>query len=189
MKVKLKVDPRWLKLEQRSMSKMKKDYETWSAETLRKAQDAKDLRSLREVFYQLGDRWEWDQTTGDWLSKGEPLDAVGLILRMPGIEPNKERFVVYAVMAYSKGLTDQFDHLGDKERIIIERDTETGKMLAWSTTGHGAMDIWPINLSHFASLEDALKSGYLVAQPGDHALRIEIPTNKEGSWFLGARLW
>jgi hypothetical protein len=175
LKVKLKVESKWLDLERKSMSKMRRNYEDWERETLQKAKEAADLRDLRQVFYELGDRWEFDQATGAWLEGSEPLDTIGLILRMPGLRPNKERYVVYAVMAYSKGLTDQFDHLGDKERIIVERDLKTGQIQCWSTTGHGLMDLFPTNLSKYKSLTDALDSSYLVAQPGDHALRIETP--------------
>ena len=189
MKVKLKVESKWLDLERKSMSKMKRNYEDWERETLQKAKDATDLRDLRKVFYELGDRWEFDQATGAWLEGSEPLDTIGLTLRMPGLKPNKERYVIYAFMAYSKGLTEQFDHLGDKERIIVERDVNSGDIQCWSTTGHGAMDLFPTDLTHFKTLENALDSSYLVAQPGDHALRIEIPTS---SGLLNAfirRLW
>jgi hypothetical protein len=171
------------------MSKMKRDYEDWERETLKKAKDAQDLRGLREVFYELGDRWEFDQATGAWLSRGEPLDTVGLILKMPGLEPAKERFVLYAVMAYSKGFTHTFDHLGDKERIIVEHDKETGKLSVWSTTGHGAMDLYPTDLTTFKTIENALKSSYLVAQPGDHALRVETPHSTGFIDFITKRLW
>jgi hypothetical protein len=192
VKVKLKVDLQWLELERKSMSKMKRDFESWESQTLQKAKEAKDLRSLREVFYQMGDHWEWDQATGAWLSDGDPLDAIGLILKMPGLRPNKERFVVYGVMAYSKGFTNKFDHLGDKERIIIERDIETGAMVGWSTTGHGAMDIVPTDLSMFSSVDEVLANCFLVAQPGDHALRLEIPQqmrNRHSLGFILQRLW
>ena len=192
MKVKLKVEAQWLELERKSMSRMKRDFETWESQTLQKAKDAKDLCSLREVFYQMGDRWEWDQATGAWLSDGEPLDAIGLILKMPGLLLNKERFVVYGVMAYSKGFTNQFDHLGDKERIIIERDIETGAMVGWSTSGHGAMDLVPTDLSMFSSVDEVLTNCFLVAQPGDHALRLEIPQqmrNRHSLGFIVQRLW
>jgi hypothetical protein len=175
LKVKLKVESKWLDLEKKSMSKMRRNYEEWERETLQKAKEAADLRDLREVFYELGDRWEFDQATGAWLEGSEPLDTIGLILRMPGLKENKERYVVYAVMAYSKGLTNQFDHLGDKERIIIERDCETNQIQCWSTTGHGLMDLFPTDLTQFGSVDNALDSSYLVAQPGDHALRIETP--------------
>ncbi|TFG27398.1 hypothetical protein EU528_12940 [Candidatus Thorarchaeota archaeon] len=175
MKVKLKVESKWLDLERKSMSKMKRSYEDWERETLQKAKDASDLRDLRKVFYELGDRWEFDQATGAWLAGSEPLDTIGLILRMPGLRPNKERYVVYAFMAYSKGLTQQFDHLGDKERIIVERDVKSGNIQCWSTTGHGSMDLFPTDLTQFGSIEKALDSSYLLAQPGDHALRIELP--------------
>jgi hypothetical protein len=171
------------------MSKMKLDYEEWERETLKKAKDAQDLRSLREVFYQLGDRWEFDQATGAWLSEGEPLDAVGLVLKMPGLEPNKERYVLYTVMAYSKGFTQQFDHLGDKERIIFERDTKKVKLSVWSTSGHGAMDLFPTDLSAFKTIENALESSYLSAQPGDHALRFETTHSTGLIDFFTKRLW
>ncbi len=189
MKVRFKVDDQWLEVERMSMKKMKRDYESWAESTLKKAKDAQDLRALREVFYQLGDRWEWDQATGAWLSSGDPLDAVAFILRLPGLQPNKERYIVYVVMAYSKGLTDQFDHLGDKERIIIERDLDDNTMLCWSTTGHGAMDLVPTDLSNYEGLEDSLQSTYLVAQPGDHALRIEVPPSGSLVSTLLQRLW
>jgi hypothetical protein len=171
------------------MSKMKRDYEEWERDTLKKAKDAQDLRSLREVFYQLGDRWEFDQATGAWLSEGEPLDAVGLVLKMPGLEPNKERYVLYAVMAYSKGFTQKFDHLGDKERIIFERDTKKVKLSVWSTSGHGAMDLFPTDLSAFKTIEIALESSYLSAQPGDHALRFETTHSTGLIDFFTKRLW
>ena len=189
MKVKLKIETQWLELERKSMSKMKRDYEEWERETLKKAKDAQDLRSLREVFYQLGDRWEFDQATGAWLSEGEPLDAVGLVLKMPGLEPNKERYVLYAVMAYSKGFTQKFDHLGDKERIIFERDTKRVKLSVWSTSGHGAMDLFPTDLSAFKTIENALESSYLSAQPGDHALRFETTHSTGLIDFFTKRLW
>ena len=168
---------------------MMMDYKAWERETLQKAKDAQDLSDLREVFYQLGDRWEFDQATGAWLGKGEPLDTVGLILRMPGLEPNKERFVLYAVMAYSKGFTQNFDHLGDKERVIVERDSKSGKLSAWSTTGHGAMDLFPSDLSSYDSLEEALETCNILAQPGDHALRIENPKSSGFLDFMTKRLW
>ncbi|MHA2066853.1 MAG: hypothetical protein ACXABY_20990 [Candidatus Thorarchaeota archaeon] len=189
MRVKLKIETQWLDLERKSMMRMQDRFKSWEQETLKKARDAKDLRSLREVFYELGDNWEWDQTTGAWLSGGEPLDTVGLVLRMPGLDENKERFVVYAVMAYSKGLTNKFDHLGDKERIIIERDTKTGQLSCWSTTGHGAVDIFPVDLTSLSTVENALGSSFLVAQPGDHALRIESPISDEFLPMLTRRLW
>ncbi len=189
MKVKLKVESKWLELERKSMSKMKHSYEEWERETLKKAKDASDLRDLRKVFYELGDRWEFNQATGAWLAGSEPLDTIGFILRMPGLKPNKERFVVYAVMAYSKGLTDQFDHLGDKERIIIERDVKTGHLQGWSTTGHGSMDLFPTDLTKFGTLENTLSSCNLIAQPGDHALRLEVPATSGLISTLSTKLW
>ncbi|TFG08602.1 hypothetical protein EU538_06805 [Candidatus Thorarchaeota archaeon] len=176
-------------MERRSMERMKQDFKSWEAETLRKAREADDLRSLREVFYQLGDRWEWDQATGAWLSSGQPLDTIGLVLRMPGLEPQKERYVLYAVMAYSKGFTNQFDHLGDKERIIIEHDKESGSLQAWSTTGHGAMDLIPLDLTRFGNVEAALQECYVVAQPGDHALRLELPESDVSFYSFKHWLW
>lgn len=189
MKVRMKVERRWLQLERKSMAKMKRDYASWEAETLQRAKEAKDLRSLRDVFYELGDRWEWNQAAGAWLENGEPLDTVGLILRIPGFDPCKERYVVYGVMAYSKGFTGQFDHLGDKERIIIEKDIKTGKMYAWSTTGHGAMDLVPTDVSRFHSIQTLLESCFIVAQPGDHAMRLEVPKEKRTLRDITQRMW
>jgi hypothetical protein len=171
------------------MSKMRESYKKWEQDTLQKARKATDMRSLREVFYELGDRWEFDQATGDWLAEGEPLDTIGLILRMPGLSEHKERYVLYAFMAYSKGFTSKFDHLGDKERIIIERDTRSGRISSWSTSGHGAMDLYPTDLTEFSSLEKALDTCFLVAQPGDHALRIECPKCSGVRNSVLARLW
>ncbi len=189
MKVKLKVESKWLELERKSMSKMKQSYEAWEQETLKKAKDASDLRDLRKVFYELGDRWEFNQATGAWLAGSEPLDTIGFILRMPGLKPNKERYVVYAVMAYSKGLTDQFDHLGDKERIIVERDVKTGHLQGWSTTGHGSMDLFPTDLTKFGTLENILNSCNLNAQPGDHALRLQVPATSGLVSSMSKKLW
>ncbi|MFX0107150.1 MAG: hypothetical protein ACFE7R_02610 [Candidatus Hodarchaeota archaeon] len=189
LKVKLKIEKQWLELERKSMSRMLEEYRSWEVATLRKAREAKDLRSLRDVFYELGGRWEWDQTTGAWLSDGEPLDAVGLVLRMPGLVEGRDRYVVYAVMAYSKGVTEKFDHLGDKERVIIEHDAKNGGLVCWSTTGHGAMDLFPIDLSSYSSHEEVLMSCHLVAQPGDHALRLECHREKRFLPKIARRLW
>jgi len=189
MKIKLKVELQWLELERKSMEKMKRNYMLWERETLKKARGASDLSDLRRIFYELGDRWEFDQTTGAWLSDSEPLDTIGLILHMPGLRPNIERYVLYAIMAYSKGLTNQFDHLGDKERIIIERDTKSGTVQCWSTIGHGEMDVFPTDLTTFGSIRDALKSCKLIAQPGDHALRLEVPASSGILNMILMRLW
>jgi hypothetical protein len=189
MKARLKVESNWLQLERKSMHKMRREYEKWESDTLQKAKEATDLRALRDVFYELGDRWEWNQTTGAWLADAVPLDTIGLILRVPGFQPNKERYILYGIMAYSKGITQKFDHLGDKERIIIERDTQTGRMLCWSSTGHGAMDMLPTEVSMFTSIEDILANCFIVAQPGDHALRLEIPPEKRHPLDMTQRLW
>lgn len=189
MEIRLKIDRLWLEVEKHSMEKLLRRYKQWEAATLERAKKAKDLRSLRELYYELGERWEWDQVTGEWLSKGKPLDAVSFIMRVPGLEPGKTRYVIYAVMAYSKGFTDQFDHLGDKERVILERDDATGKIVVWSTTGHGALDLHPTDLSEFGTLENIVKKCHLVAQPGDHALRLSLPLEISRGWNLQQRLW
>ena len=189
MKIRMKIDRLWLDLERRSMRKMLLRYKQWEARTLERVKQARDLRTLREFFYELGERWEWDQVTGDWLAHGEPLDAVALILRVPGLRPDTERYVLYAVMAYSKGVTDQFDHLGDKERVIIERNVRTGKMLLWSTTGHGSTDLFPTDITALGSLEEVIKRCHLVAQPGDHALRLVPPLSDPRHWSFYQRLW
>ncbi|TFF83724.1 hypothetical protein EU524_02020, partial [Candidatus Thorarchaeota archaeon] len=189
MKVKLKIEKSWFDVERDSMTRLQKSYARWEQDTLRKAREATDMTVLREIFYELGDRWEFDQATGAWLGEGDPLDAVGVMLRMPGFSDTRERYVLYVFMAYSKGFTSQFDHLGDKERIIIERDTKAGEISCWSTSGHGSMDMYPIDLSSFKSVEKALASCYLVAQPGDHALRIECPVDEGFLGGLFSRLW
>jgi hypothetical protein len=108
---------------------------------------------------------------------------------MPGLSKQKTRYVLYGIMAYSKGFTSQFDHLGDKERIIIERDNETGRMLSWSTTGHGAMDLLPTELTMFESVEEVMKHCFMIAQPGDHAMRLEIPQKLRHPLDMNQRLW
>jgi len=189
LKVKLRIDAQWLEAETKGMVRLRRRYQSWEESTLKTAKEAKDLRSLRELFYSLGDRWEWDQTTGAWLAEGKPLETIGLVLRMPGLKPDTERRVLYAVMAYSKGFTAQFDHLGDKERIIIEQNTKTGRISCWSTTGHGAMDLFPVDLTGFGTIDDALRACYIVAQPGDHALRLELPSPRGGLLAIIQRLW
>ncbi len=189
LKARLKIDRHWLDKERMSMAKLMQDYKEWELTTLKKAKEAKDMESLRKLFYELGDRWEWDQATGAWLSKSEPLDTICLVLRMPGLDIGKERYVIYAIMAYSKGVTATFDHLGDKERVILERDVETGKFIAWSTTGHGMVELKPLKLYDFKSIEEIIKKCFLIAQPGDHALRIEVPPGFRGSDDFHETLW
>ncbi len=189
MKARLKIDHHWLEEERRSMAKLLRDYKRWELETLEKARQAKDLETLRRLYYELGDRWEWDQATGSWLSKSDPFDAFCIVLHMPGIKPDRERYVIYAIMAYSKGATDSFDHLGDKERVILERNLKTGEFLCWSTTGHGMVDLKATRLPNMRSLKDILDNCYIIAQPGDHALRLEIQMGRPGSDNLHELLW
>ncbi len=189
MKIRMKVDALWLELERKYMRKLLEQYRQWESQTLEKVRQARDLRTLREFFYELGERWEWDQVTGDWLAHGEPLDAVAFMLRVPSLHPDRDRYVLYAVMAYSKGVTDQFDHLGDKERVILERDTRTGKLYVWSTTGHGAVDLFPADLTPLGSIDEVLRQCHLIAQPGDHALRLVPPLSDKRFWSLHQRLW
>ncbi len=187
--MRLKIDESWLKKEIRSAYKIRQDYETWQEQALRMVKEVTDLRQLRELFYKLGDRWEWQQATGTWLSKSRPLDAVGLILRAPGLSQGRERYIVYIIMAYSKGAVAKFDHLGDKERIIIERDVTTDDLRAWSTCGHGALDLIARDLTPLNSVEQVLRKGYLIAQPGDHALRLEVPVLDRLRTELEHLLW
>jgi len=75
-------------------------------------------------------------------------------------------------MAFSKGATEKFDHLGDKERVIIEKSRD-GVLKVWSTIGHGAVDLKPARIRSFHDLGELLEHSYLVAEPGDHALRLD----------------
>ncbi len=189
MKMLLKTNERALRTEKYSADKIRRDYEYWQEQTLRRAREAADLRQLRDLFYQLGDRWEWQQTTGTWLSKGTSLESVGLVIRAPGLLPARERYILYIIMAYSKGAIGKFDHLGDKERVIIERDMATGHLRVWSTAGHGALDLWTRDLTPLGSVERVLREAYLVTQPGDHALRLEIPSLDRTHNSILQHLW
>jgi hypothetical protein len=51
------------------------------------------------------------------------------------------------------------------------------------------MDLFPTDLTKFHSVDNALDSSFLVAQPGDHALRIEPPTTSGLLNRFIKRLW
>ncbi len=183
MRVRFKVNKYWLVKELEYLKKAAVKYKQWEQEVLQKAKEASDLRGLRKVLYEMGERWEWKTSTGEWLLERKPFDNVCIAFKVPSPIEGSQRFIVYVIMAFSKGATEKFDHLGDKERIIIEQDKD-GEIKVWSTIGHGAVDLKPTRIRTFNDVKDLIENSYLVAEPGDHALRLDTIESIDSGRFL-----
>lgn len=176
MKIRVKIRKGELPLEEDLQKKMTEGYESWKEEILAKAHTVKDLKELRKLMYTLGDDFDWIESTGRWLEKAKPYEIICVNIRVPGLETTKdgkrtERFTLYGILAFSKGAIEKYDHLGDLERVIIEK--RNGHFYAWSTVGHGYVEKWPEYFPNVESVMEFYKNVYVVFERGDHSLVLE----------------
>ena len=141
MKIQVKIRKGEVPLEENLQKKMTKEYDSWKEGILDKARNLKDLKELRKLMYSLGEDFEWTESTGRWLTKAKPYEIICINIRVPGLEPQTERYSLYGILAFSKAIIKAYDHLGDLERVILEK--RKGHFYAWSEVGHGYTEKWP----------------------------------------------
>jgi len=173
MKIHVKIRKGEVPLEENLQKKMTKEYESWKEGILDKARNLKDLKELRKLMYTLGEDFEWTESTGRWLTKAKPYEIICINIRVPGLEPQTERYSLYGILAFSKAIIKSYDHLGDLERVILEK--RKGHFYAWSEVGHGYTEKWPEYFPDVQSLEDFFKRVHVVFERGDHSLVLEYP--------------
>ncbi|MHA1251077.1 MAG: hypothetical protein ACTSRP_13885, partial [Candidatus Helarchaeota archaeon] len=170
MKIKIKIPRRDLEKEEYFKEKLKEQYLEWKEELLNKAKNVKDLKELRKIIDELGkEQFDWDSATGDWLERSDPYEVVCIEIRLPGLKNEHERHSIYGVLAFSKGLTDSFDHMGDLERLVYVKNNNN-KYFSYSTVGHGYLELFPEILKGNYSFNDLLRNEEYVFEVGDHSL-------------------
>ena len=177
MKIRVKIRKGEFSLEKKLQKEMTEEYETWKQEILEKARGIKDLKELRKLMYSLGEDFEWTESTGRWLTEAKPYEIICVNIRVPGLEPQTERFTLYGILAFSKAMIKSYDHLGDLERVILEKRSVKSKehFYAWSEVGHGYTEKWPEYFPDVHSLEEFYNRVHVVFERGDHSLVLEYP--------------
>jgi hypothetical protein len=165
-------------LEEDLQKKMTEGYQDWKAKILSKARSVKDLRELRKLMYQLGDDFDWIESTGRWLDEAKLYEIICVNIRVPGLEKMEngqrtERYTLYGILCFSKAMIKSYDHLGDLERVITEK--RDGHFYAWSTVGHGYVEKWPEYFPNTNSLQELYDQVLCVFERGDHSLVLDYP--------------
>jgi len=173
MKIRVKIRKGEFSLEKKLQKEMTEEYESWKQEILEKARNIQDLKELRKLMYSLGKDFEWTESTGRWLTEAKPYEIICINIRVPGLEPQTERYTLYGILAFSKAAIKSYDHLGDLERVILEK--RNGHFYAWSEVGHGYTEKWPEYFPNTSSLEEFFNQIYIVFERGDHSLVLEYP--------------
>ncbi|MFX1449440.1 MAG: hypothetical protein ACFFCM_01275 [Promethearchaeota archaeon] len=135
-----------------------------------------DLTELRELITSLGDDFEWEERTSRWLMDSKPYDFVCVNMRMAGLDLNKERYCFWGIMSFSKAPVERFDHLGDLERVIFEKD-ENNIFNALSTIIHGVPDFVWEKIGKYNNINDVLSDTkiHFKFDPGDHSIYVDRP--------------
>ena len=178
MRVKIKIPRRDLIKEDDYKEKVKEHYLEWKKDLLEKAKKVKDLKELRKIMDELDrNQFDWDSATGDWLEKSEPYEIICVTIRLPGLKDGYERYSIYGILSFSKGLSDSFDHTGDLERLIYIKN-DKNHYFSFSTVGHGYLELFPEILGYYESFEELIKNEEYVFEVGDHSLNTERDDTK-----------
>ncbi len=121
----------------------------------------------RKSFYLVASEWAKEEES--------VFEKIGFTMKLPGLREGEERYVIYVLMAYSKGFTvapDMAHHPGDLERVIIFSYPSDGKRAYYylNTAAHGFPSLFLGSLGVKGSLREALKGYCFYFKPGDHAL-------------------
>ncbi|NVM52783.1 MAG: hypothetical protein HWN66_03700 [Candidatus Helarchaeota archaeon] len=178
MRVRVKIRKGELILEEDLQKKMTDQYQGWKEGILNKARNVKDLKELRKIMYSLGEDFDWIESTGRWLTDAKTYEIICVNIRVPGLEILKngkraERYTLYGILAFSKAMIESYDHLGDLERVIVEK--RDGHFYAWSTVGHGYVEIWPEYFPNTNSLQEFYDKVHVMFERGDHSLVLDYP--------------
>ncbi|MHA1380259.1 MAG: hypothetical protein ACTSRG_17935 [Candidatus Helarchaeota archaeon] len=139
-----------------------------------KLQETGDLTQLRKLVQDLGPDFEWEETTSRWLKDSKPYDFVCVNMRMAGLDLKKERYSFWGIMSFSKAPVQTFDHLGDLERVIFEKD-ENNHFTAYSTIIHGVLDQLPEKIGDYKDINEVLVDPNItfMFEPGDHSIYVD----------------
>ena len=178
MKVRAKVRKGEITLEEDLQQRMTEGYEDWKEKILKKARNVQDLKELRQLMYSLGEDFDWTESTGRWLTGAKSYEVICVNIRVPGLEILKngrraERYTLYGILSFSKAMIDSYDHLGDLERVIIEK--RDGHFYAWSTVGHGYVEKWPEYFPNIHTVQEFYDKVFVTFERGDHSLVLDYP--------------
>ncbi|MEM2637110.1 MAG: hypothetical protein QXL15_02040 [Candidatus Korarchaeota archaeon] len=121
----------------------------------------------------------------EWAKKESLKETLAYLIKLPGMEENETRYVLYVLMSFSGGwaidsargipLFDA-DHPGDLERIIYRvypvKRGEGITVYYHNTISHGYPDRRPLLLGVFKKMHEVLEKSPLYLKPGDHAIKI-----------------
>ena len=150
----------------------------------------RDIKGILEYFTKEIDKKAYYLLSHDWMEQDTSLtEKIGFTFRLPGLKKGEERYTIYILMAYSKGLIiapSSAHHPGDLERVIIlTYPAKKGKRTYYylNTAAHGYPVLFKEYLGVYDSLEDALKNCSFYFKPGDHAVGLvkdkELKTYEE----------
>jgi len=174
MRVKAKVSEEEWKEERKSQERLRELYKKEEEKIISRVKNITDLHDLREIISELGDDFEWQESTSRWLKESGPFEFACLNMRVPGLEPHKERYIFWGIMAFSAAPVAKFDHLGDLERILFELDKKKGEVRAFSTVVHGFLNQYWEKIGKFTDINTALISDDIKIEfePGDHSISV-----------------
>ncbi len=144
----------------------------------------KDIKGIFKYFTKEIDKKAYYLLSSDWMKHDKSLvEKIGFTFKLPGLKEGEERYTIYVLMSYSKGLViapSSAHHPGDLERVIIltypyRRGKRTYYYL--NTAAHGYPVIFKEYLGVYDSLEKALENCSFYFKPGDHA--VGLIKNKE----------
>ncbi len=150
----------------------------------------RDIKGILEYFTKEIDKKAYYLLSHDWMEQDTSLtEKIGFTFRLPGLKKGEERYTIYILMAYSKGLIiapSSAHHPGDLERVIIlTYPAKKGKRTYYylNTAAHGYPVLFKEYLGVYDSLEEALKNCSFYFKPGDHAVGLvkdkELKTYEE----------
>jgi len=174
MKIRVKLNKEDYKDEVISKEKIEEAHKKKEEHILQKAKGVKDLKELRELMGELGENFEWEESTSRWLKESKPFEFVCINMKCPGLDVYKQRYIFWGVMAFSKAPVEALDHLGDLERILFEKDM-LGRVYAMSTVMHGFLNQFWEKIGKFDDINDMFEDDRfsIFFEPGDHSISID----------------
>lgn len=144
----------------------------------------RDIKGIFKYFFKEVDKKAYYLLSDEWIKENAcVIERIGFAFKLPGLKKDEERYVIYILMAYSKGFIiapSSAHHPGDLERVIILTYPSQGNKREYyylNTAAHGYPSLFKKYLGIHDSLEKALKNCSFYFKPGDHA--VELIKNKE----------
>jgi hypothetical protein len=149
---------------------------------------SRDIKGIFKYFFKEIDKKAYYLLSDEWIKEDTCLfEKIGFAFKLPGLRKDEERYVIYILMAYSKGFViapSSAHHPGDLERVIIftypyQRDRREYYYL--NTAAHGYPSLFKEYLGIHDSLEKALQKCSFYFKPGDHAVELKKYKEKRKS--------